>query len=36
MSAKMIVYRSKARESMLQGVNILADAVKVTLGPSCT
>jgi chaperonin GroEL len=33
MSAKMITYSSKARESMLQGVNILADAVKVTLGP---
>ena len=33
MPAKMITYGSKARESMLQGVNILADAVKVTLGP---
>jgi chaperonin GroEL len=33
MSAKMITYSLKARESMLQGVNILADAVKVTLGP---
>ena len=33
MPAKMIVYSTKARESMLQGVNILADAVKVTLGP---
>jgi len=33
MSAKMITYSSKARESMLKGVNILADAVKVTLGP---
>ena len=33
MPAKMITYSSKARESMLQGVNILADAVKVTLGP---
>ena len=33
MSAKMITYSSKAREAMLQGVNILADAVKVTLGP---
>jgi len=29
----MIAYGSKARESMLQGVNILANAVKVTLGP---
>jgi chaperonin GroEL (HSP60 family) len=33
MPAKMIAYGSKARESMLQGVNILANAVKVTLGP---
>jgi len=33
MVAKMIVFGSKAREAMLQGVNILADAVKVTLGP---
>ena len=33
MAAKMIVYGTKAREKMLQGVNILADAVKVTLGP---
>jgi chaperonin GroEL len=33
MPAKMITYGSKARESMLKGVNILADAVKVTLGP---
>jgi len=33
MPAKIITYSSKAREAMLQGVNILADAVKVTLGP---
>ena len=33
MPAKMIVYGSKAREEMLKGVNTLADAVKVTLGP---
>jgi chaperonin GroEL len=33
MPAKMITYSSKARESMLRGVNTLADAVKVTLGP---
>jgi chaperonin GroEL len=33
MPAKMITYSSKARELMLQGVNILADAVKITLGP---
>jgi chaperonin GroEL len=33
MPAKMISYSTKARESMLRGVNVLADAVKVTLGP---
>ena len=33
MPAKMITYSSKARESMLEGINILADAVKITLGP---
>jgi chaperonin GroEL len=33
MSAKMIVYSAKARAKMLKGVNTLADAVKVTLGP---
>lgn len=33
MPAKIICYGSKARENMLKGVNILADAVKVTLGP---
>ena len=33
MSAKMIAYGTKAREHMLKGVNTLADAVKVTLGP---
>ena len=33
MPAKMITYSSKARESMLEGINILANAVKVTLGP---
>ena len=33
MAAKMIVYGTEAREKMLKGVNILADAVKVTLGP---
>jgi chaperonin GroEL len=33
MPAKMIAYGSKARESMLQGVNTLANAVKITLGP---
>jgi chaperonin GroEL len=33
MPAKMICYSSQAREKMLKGVNILADVVKVTLGP---
>ncbi len=33
MSAKMIAYGTKAREHMLKGINTLADAVKVTLGP---
>jgi len=33
MAVKMISYNTKAREHMLKGVNILADAVKVTLGP---
>jgi len=33
MAAKMIIYGTSARESMLKGVNTLANAVKVTLGP---
>lgn len=33
MAAKMISYNTKAREHLLKGVNTLADAVKVTLGP---
>ncbi|MEJ2587453.1 MAG: chaperonin GroEL [Deltaproteobacteria bacterium] len=33
MAAKEIAYNAKAREKMLKGVNALADAVKVTLGP---
>jgi len=33
MTAKQIAFASDAREQMLQGVNILANAVKVTLGP---
>ncbi|MDL2268483.1 chaperonin GroEL [Desulfosarcina sp. OttesenSCG-928-A07] len=33
MTAKMIIYGASARESMLKGVNTLANAVKVTLGP---
>src|SRR5499427_5159527 len=31
--AKQIVYGEQARQSILRGVNALADAVKVTLGP---
>ena len=31
--AKEIKYDIKARESMLNGIDILANAVKVTLGP---
>src|SRR5580700_5751976 len=33
MSAKQIVYSRSARAAILKGVNTLADAVKVTLGP---
>ena len=33
MSAKIIRFGSDAREKILRGVNILADAVTVTLGP---
>jgi chaperonin GroEL len=33
MSTKELKYGAKARESMLNGVNTLANAVKVTLGP---
>ncbi|RYH08106.1 chaperonin GroEL [Tropicimonas sp. IMCC6043] len=33
MSAKDVKFESDARNKMLKGVNILADAVKVTLGP---
>jgi chaperonin GroEL len=33
MAGKELKYGVKARESILQGINILADAVKVTLGP---
>ncbi|MFW5738772.1 MAG: TCP-1/cpn60 chaperonin family protein, partial [Myxococcota bacterium] len=33
MSAKEIVYNETARGLILKGVNSLADAVKVTLGP---
>ena len=33
MAAKEIIFDEKGREKILEGVNILADAVKVTLGP---
>lgn len=33
MTVKMIIHGRKARELMLEGVNVLADAVKSTLGP---
>ena len=33
MSAKIVKFGSDAREKVLQGVNVLADAVTVTLGP---
>ena len=33
MSAKQIVYSEASRQAILRGVNQLADAVKVTLGP---
>ena len=33
MPAKQVAFTEHAREKMLRGVNVLADAVKVTLGP---
>ena len=33
MSAKDLKFGPEARESMLSGVNSLANAVKITLGP---
>jgi len=33
MAAKTIIYSEKSRQAILRGVNQLADAVKVTLGP---
>ena len=33
MAAKDVKFDTDARNRMLRGVNILADAVKVTLGP---
>ena len=33
MAAKDVKFGDSARQKMINGVNILADAVKVTLGP---
>ena len=33
MGSKQVEFANKAREAMLKGVNVLADAVQVTLGP---
>ncbi|SVC64492.1 uncharacterized protein METZ01_LOCUS317346, partial [marine metagenome] len=33
MAAKQLAFDVAARDALLQGVNTLADAVKVTLGP---
>ncbi|MDP1605553.1 MAG: TCP-1/cpn60 chaperonin family protein, partial [Rhodocyclaceae bacterium] len=33
MAAKEVLFGDSARQRMVRGVNILADAVKVTLGP---
>lgn len=33
MSAKEVKFGNSARQKMLAGINILADAVKITLGP---
>ena len=33
MATKLIRHGSNAREQMLRGIDILADTVKVTLGP---
>ena len=33
MAAKEIIFEQRAREQILAGINTLADAVKVTLGP---
>ena len=33
MAAKDVIFGGAAREKMLRGVDILADTVKVTLGP---
>src|ERR1700745_1207566 len=33
MSAKLVAFSQDAREKVLRGINVLADAVTVTLGP---
>ena len=33
MAAKIVNFNTDARDKMLRGVNVLANAVKVTLGP---
>src|SRR3979490_3071070 len=33
MAAKQIVHGEESRQAILRGVNVLADAVKITLGP---
>ncbi|MGZ4828920.1 MAG: chaperonin GroEL, partial [Candidatus Angelobacter sp.] len=33
MSKKHILFRSEAREKVLRGASLIADAVRVTLGP---
>ena len=33
MAAKQILFNVEARDRLMQGVNVLADAVAVTLGP---
>ncbi|ENM5770630.1 chaperonin GroEL, partial [Vibrio mimicus] len=33
MAAKQVLFSTDARQKMLSGVNLLANAVKVTLGP---
>jgi hypothetical protein len=34
MPRKQVLFRSAAREKSLQGATLLADAVRITLGPS--
>ena len=34
--AKIVKFDAEARAAMIRGVNILADTVKVTLGPNVT